>query len=114
MIEIDDKTKTNIRDSLSNTNSIDPLKEIINIPILLLHECSLTAAASEITDAYLESVRSYHKERAISYFQKQADALDAIFKYSSLTFHLILFPVPEKERIIESFISDASHYRGKI
>jgi len=114
LIDIDDETKTSIRASLSNTNSIDPLKEIINIPILLLHECSLTAAASEITEAYLERVRSYHKERAISYFQKQADALGNIFKYSSLTFHLILFPVPEKGPIIESFVSEVSHYRGKI
>ena len=113
-INIDDETRTSIRDSLSNMNSIDSLKEIINIPILLLHECSLTADASEITEAYLERVRSYHKERAISYFQKQADALGDIFKYSSLTFHLILFPVPKKEPIIESFISEVSHYRGKI
>ena len=114
LIEIDDETRTSIRDSLSNMNSIDSLKEIINIPILLLHECSLTAAISEITEAYLERVRSYHKERAISYFQKQADALSDIFKYSSLTFHLILFPVPKKEPIIESFVSEVSHYRGKI
>lgn len=114
LIEIDDETRTSIRDSLSNMNSIDSLKDIINIPILLLHECSLTAAASEITEAYLESVRSYHIERAISYFQKQADALGDIFKYSSLTFHLILFPVPKKEQIIESFVSEVSHYRGKI
>jgi len=112
LIEIDDETKTSIRDSLSNMNSIDSLKEIINIPILLLHECALTAAANEITEEYLESVRSYHKERAISYFNKQAEALSSIFKYSSLTFHLILFPVPEKEPIIKSFVSEAAHYRG--
>jgi hypothetical protein len=111
--EIDDETRTRIKDSLSNTNSIDSLKEIINIPILLLHECSLKAAASEITDAYLECVRFYHKDLAISYFQKQADALGNIFKYSSLTFHLILFPVPEKEPIIESFVTEVSNYRGK-
>lgn len=114
LIEIDDETRTNIRASLSNTNSIDTLKEIINIPILLLHECSLTAAAREFTDTYLESVRAYHKERAISYFEKQAEALGNVFKYSSLTFHLILFPVPKKGRIVESFVSDVSHYRGEI
>jgi len=114
LIEIDDGTRANIRNSLSNMNSIDPLKEIINIPILLLHECSLTATANEITEAYLESVRAYHKERAVSYFRKQADALGNIFKYSSLTFHLILFPVPKKAPIVDSFVSDVSNYRGKL
>jgi len=113
LIDIDNETRVEIKKSLSNMNSIDPLKEIINIPILLLHECPLTAAANEFTDEYLEGVRVYHKERAVSYFKKQAKTLSRIFKYSSLTFHLILFPVPEKEPIINSFVSEVSHYRGE-
>jgi hypothetical protein len=113
LIEIDDETRTNIRNSLSNKNSIDPLKEIINIPILLLHQCSLTAAANEFTEEYLKNVKAYHKERAVSYFGKQTDALRNVFKYSSLTFYLILFPVPDKEPIVESFVSEASHLRGE-
>ncbi|SRR6266568_1886350 len=114
LIEIDEETKINIRSSLSNANSIDPLKEIIHIPILLLHECSLTASSSEITAEYLESIRDYHKGRAVSYFEKQVEALKDIFKYSSLTFHLILFPVPKKKPIIDSFISEVSHYKGQM
>jgi hypothetical protein len=95
-------------------NSIDKLKEIINIPILLLHECSLTAAASEYNDEYLENVRVYHKERAVSYFNKQAKTLESVFKYSALTFHLILFPVPKKELIVNGFVNEASNYRREL
>lgn len=75
IIDIDDETRDNIKNVLSNTKSIDPLKEIIHIPILLLHECTLTAAASELTESYLENVRAFHKERAVSYFEKQVNAL---------------------------------------
>lgn len=113
LIELDDVTRANIKKSLSNMNSIDSLKEIINVPILLLHECSLTASANETTEEYLEEIRSYHKERATSYFKKQFAALKGIFKYSSLTFHLILFPVPKKMPIINGFVSEVSHYRGQ-
>jgi len=113
LIDLDDEMRTKIKKSLSNMNTIDPLKEIINIPILLLHECSLTASSKETTEDYLEGVRSYHKERAISYFKKQFSALKGVFKYSSLTFHLILFPVPQKAPIIDNFVSDVLHYRGK-
>ena len=112
LVDIDDKTRANIKTALSHRNSIDPLKEIINIPILLLHECSVTAAANETTDEYLENVKVYHKERAVAYFQKQAETLGGIFKYSSLTFHLILFPVPSKAPIIDGFVSEVAHYRG--
>lgn len=113
LIDLDDEVRTKIKNSLSNMKSIDPLKEIINIPILLMHECSFTASAKETTDEYLERVRSYHKERAVAYFKKQLSAIKGIFKYSSLTFHLILLPVPKKAQIIDTFISDVSHYRGK-
>jgi len=111
LIDIDDRIRADIKAALSHRNSIDPLKEIINIPILLLHECSLTAAANETTTKYLEDVKAYHKERAVAYFNKQAETLGGIFKYSSLTFHLILFPVPKKAPIIDGFVSDVAHYR---
>lgn len=114
IIEMAESTRNNIITALSNTNSIDHLKDIINIPILLLHECALTATSTETTEDYLRNVREYHKERAVSYFEKQFEALKDIHKYSSLTFHLILFPVPQKEKIIDGFVSEVAHYKGLV
>jgi hypothetical protein len=31
--------------------------------------------------------------------------------YESITFHLILFPVPDKTPIIDKFIKDVKHYK---
>jgi hypothetical protein len=42
-----------IKEALKNKHSIDAIKPLIHIPILLLHECDITAQASEITDAYI-------------------------------------------------------------
>jgi uncharacterized protein DUF1837 len=105
-------TRNKIKQALANKNSIDSIKQLINIPILILHECAITAEASEITDEYVEKITKFHKDRAISYFRKQISALKDISKYSEVRFHLILFPVPEKQPIIDEFVKSVTHYKG--
>ncbi len=111
-IDISDKLRSRIKKSLANNNSIDHIKPLIHIPILLLHECELTANATEVTEDYIQQVIKYHKERAFAYFTKQEKVLKDIFKYGEVTFHLILFPVPKKEPIVKKFVEDVEHYKG--
>lgn len=109
---LDDALREKIKKALSNQNSIDHLKPKINIPILLLHECNITKETNFLSDEYKESIIAYHKERAISYFKKQKDKLGSIFGYSDVKFHLILFPVPDKKSIIDSFVNSARAFKG--
>ena len=111
-LDIDPELRLKIRNALANRNSIDLIKKLINIPILLLHECSLTAQATEKTAEYIAAVKEYHKARAIAYFRKQVAALRGIFKYVDVRFHLILFPVPKKQPIVDRFLGSVAFYRG--
>ena len=101
-----------IKTALGNKESIDNIKNKINIPILLLHECPLTGGVVELSDDYLEKVKVHHHERAQAYFERQAKALGDVFKHEEVSFHLILFPVPQKEAVVNSFVSGVEFYKG--
>lgn len=100
-----------IKNMLSNQESIDNLKPKLHIPILILHECSITLSANELNDDYLEKLRNFHEDRAMTYFSKQSSKLESLHRYSMVTFHIILFPVPSKQEIINTFCADANHYK---
>jgi len=109
----DEELNKKIKSALSNRNSIDSLKPKLHIPILLLHECEITKTASETNEQYIKSIIAYHKERATSYFKKQIDKLKDVYMYSEITFHLILFPVPEKELIVNRFVKEVESFKEK-
>ncbi len=99
--------------ALSPDNSMDNIKPILHIPILLLHECTLTAQAKEMGDEYREEIRKHHLDRATAYFKKQIEELsDKVAKYSSIKFHIILFPVPDRKELVERFSSAVTHHKG--
>ena len=102
-----------IRNSLSYTNSIDNIKKLIHVPILLLYECEITAKETEMSEKYKNKLREYHIDRAKAYFEKQIEKLSSIHKYSEINFHFILFPVPEKKKIVDRFIDLVGIYRGE-
>ena len=71
-----------------------------------------TASATEISQKYREILEKKHIKKANEYFKKQIDALSGqVFKYEEISFHLILFPVPDKDEIVRLFIADAAIYR---
>lgn len=70
MLDIDTSLKQEIKSCLSNRNSIDSIKSIINIPILLLHECATTELTTEISGEYIEKIKKHHMERGEAYFKK--------------------------------------------
>ena len=109
--EISTDLRINIINSLSQKKSIDKIKPILNIPILLLHECSITKTASHLTSTYIDEIKEFHRERATAYFKKQIKECSEVDLYSEIKFHIILFPVPEKAPIVTKFISKAKIYR---
>lgn len=107
----DNELCSQIKKALSPQESIDTIKPKIHIPILLLHECSITKRVNCLSESYKNSIIVYHKERAYSYFKKQLDQMKTLFLYGEIKFHLILFPVPSKKDIVEKFISNVEFYK---
>ena len=100
-----------IKKSLSFTNSMDNIKPKIHIPILLLHQCEITNNETRMSDEYKNKIIEYHKERAIKYFTKQFNKKDRIHLYEKITFHLIIFPIPNKNMIVETFLNHIDFYK---
>lgn len=106
--------RSSIRACLRSGASMDDLKSRLHVPILMLHECGITKACQRLTTAYKDDVIAYHKERAQSYFKKQVEELKTkVFLYGEITFHLILFPVPEKQKIVDKFIRNVEHFKNQ-
>jgi hypothetical protein len=97
---------------LSDNMSLDIIRPKLHIPILLLYECKITAKYSERTDSFLQEIKDYHLNRAKAYFVKQIQGLVDIHKYSDIHFHLIIFPVPNKQAIVSLFKEQAVALRG--
>lgn len=108
---IPNSLKLKIKKYLSQDESIDMIKPILNIPILLLHECKITEKASEANSDYHNQLISFHKDRATKYFEKQINTCADVHKYSEIKFHIILFPVASKKEIEDKFILKANSYK---
>jgi hypothetical protein len=109
----DEPLRKKIIELLSPQDSIDKLKSKLHIPILLLHECEITKGCVCMTEEYREEIRQYHYQRANAFFKKQLNKLSSIFKYEEISFHLILFPVPCKETIVEKFVANVEFYKAQ-
>lgn len=111
---IDEKLKEAIKKTLSNKSSIDDLKPRLHIPILIMHECEITEKSKQADVHYKSEVLSFHRDRATSYFKKQLKKLkDSVHLYSDITFHVILFPVPNKDKIVDMFVKNVEHYKDQ-
>lgn len=96
-----------IKKALQGDVSIDDIKPHIHVPILLLHECDITAGTKRLDDTYKQSIIDYHTERATSFFEKQIKKLENVDNYRSIQFHLILFPIPKKDEVVDWFLNRA-------
>jgi Cap4 SAVED domain len=109
----DAKLLGKIKEALSTRASIDSIKPRIHVPILLLHECTITKAAKQFDAAYIDSIKAYHLQRATSYFNRQTATLSGtVSKYLDITFHVILFPVPNRAHLVKRFSEEASLQKG--
>jgi len=103
-----------IKKLLSKSTSVDKIKAKLNVPILILHQCDITNSCIEMTEDYKKEIMEHHIERAESYFKKQIKKLNSkVFKYSEISFHLILFPIPEKKPIVEKFLTNVEFYKNQ-
>lgn len=109
--EINDSLRRNIRTMLKQETSVDVIKPILHIPIMLLYECEITSREKHYTDAYKNRIETYQKNRANAYFKKQINLCKDVDLYSEINFHIILFPVPNKTEIVNSFLSRARNLR---
>jgi hypothetical protein len=112
VLPIEPVLKRKIKSALLPHHSIDKLKSRIHVPILVIHECGITSAASGITMQYRQELIEYHQERAEVYFTKQMAKAHTLHKYDDITFHVILVPVPNKKLVIEAFTKDIKFFRG--
>lgn len=110
--EIPEALRQQIYALLDQDRTIDALKPKLHIPILLLHQCGKTASATRMDDVYLGKIKRKHEKKANEYFEKQVKSLKNIVDlYEAIHFHLILFPVPDKDTIVTEFLDAATTYR---
>lgn len=102
-----------IRSALCNRASIDILKPKIHVPILLLHECQITKVMNSADQSQYNSIKKYHAERAEAYYKRQIEKLSSLHLYEEITFHLVIFPIPNKEKIVNKFIENATFYKAQ-
>lgn len=111
---LDDCLRLKIKSSLADAVSIDEIKPRLNVPILLLHSCDKTKVAKSWTKEYGDSMIDYHRDRAKVYLEKQLFLLgEKIFLYESITFHVIILPVPDKSEVVNRFLSAVDFYKGQ-
>lgn len=96
-----------IKEALSPNTSIDKIRALLHIPILLLHECEITSIATAMTEEFKNKLKEKHRKSAQAYFSKldanNSKRESSIYKLDEIKFHLILFPVPNKEVILKKF-----------
>ncbi len=106
--------RSSIKSCLQSGASIDDMKSRLHVPILIIHECEITKACTRLTAAYKNDIIDYHKGRAQSYFKKQVKELKSkVFLYEEITFHLILFPVPAKDVIVNKFLGNVENFKNQ-
>ena len=113
LLPIDQALISKIKSVLDTRSSLDDLRSRINVPIMLLHQCSITSSRSEMSKAYKDELIEFHQERAEAYFSKQIAKSSDVYKYESVKFHLILFPVPNKQIIVDSFTKNMNFLKAQ-
>ena len=98
---------------LSPKNSIDNIKKLINVPIMIIHGCEITEETSLFDEDYIFKMKTHYFEKANKYFLSQYNKLKEVPFYDLIKFHLILFPVPNKDKIVDRFIKNVEHYKAE-
>ena len=109
----DPDTRKFVQTILRRETSVDEIRKRLHVPILLLHECDKTQKATELSETYLEEIKRYHLDRAINYFniQNGKQKKQNVHGYDNIQFHLILFPVPNKNEIVNWFVERAKQIK---
>ena len=105
---------------LDDEASLDPIKARLNIPILLLHECSITSSHKTMCEEYVQQVLGYQRGRASQFYKKlhskankDDDNNKPVINFDKIKLHFIFFPVPDKKNIVSEFLSEVEHFKSK-
>ncbi|EAK0249717.1 MULTISPECIES: HamA C-terminal domain-containing protein [Campylobacter] len=93
-----------IKRVLKQDTSIDELKNILHIPISIIYQCETTKTYSELSEEYKQKIVNFHQEKAKQAITKITNELNNVHKIEKIKFHIILFPVPDKEKIKCDFV----------
>ena len=97
---------------MSEDRSIVLLKPHLHIPIMILYESPLTESTTSYTEEYKNEISAYYKERTEAYLKRQLDKCrDSVHDYEKITFHIMLFPVPDKAKVVRDFMNTANAHR---
>lgn len=93
-----------IRATLSSNTTLDKIKHILHIPILILHECEITKKEKD-NESYESKIVAEYQSKFDKIVTKLNDKLsdEKIPHIDRISFHTIVFPVPCKETVIELF-----------
>lgn len=99
------KIKEKILSILDERTSIDYIKPLLNIPILILYECQITEKELRMSEEYRKKIIEDQTHHIKRYFNLQIEEMieTKIVNYSAVTFHLIVFPIPKKETVINLY-----------
>lgn len=107
-----EKQLDKIKAMLSSDTSLDKLKPILHIPVLLLHQCGITAKQKEMSDLYRAEITKQYQSKAETFFKKLNEECVDVHLYSQIKFHLILVPVPNKNQVVQLFTDRACELRN--
>lgn len=102
----DTNVRNNIVEFLSENTSMDEIKKILHVPMLLLCESSMVSEYKCFSDECRQKFESKFLAIANSYFETQKERLKSLCGYERINFHLVLFPVKSKEEIMERFFAE--------
>ena len=105
-----DKKKFNKLKSLLKEENIDELKEYLHVPILILYEEKKLKNLKSIKTLFKRKIDNILKNKAMNLLKKQIKQFreNEIFKYDSIKFHIIFFPILNKKDIMSeiNYIKD--------
>lgn len=91
-------------EKLCNRNSsIDDLKKILHVPISIIYECQTTNTFDILNEDYKEQIKKEHHKHCQKIIKNIQEGLGDVCYLNEIKFHIILFPVPNKNKIVELF-----------
>ncbi|ELJ3961341.1 DUF1837 domain-containing protein [Campylobacter coli] len=109
---IETSTLTNFKQIINGNINLDNLKGILHVPISIIYDCDYTKKIEEITDDYKTTIKNFHKENGNKISEEIKNLLNEITYIDRIKFHIILFPIPNKEEIISKINKIFESYRN--
>lgn len=94
-----------IKSILSGDTSIDEIKKILCIPILIAYECSDTKSVTSISENYKNNLRDSAKKYSNRLFKKLSKRQE-VYGFDTIKFHLILFPIVDKDKTVKLYFKN--------